>query len=80
MVILKQQKNIQKQISEVTSKDLNKKKNEDYDKSLNVTNRKACIFRDIIIESECKSLLFYVELECYRLLFLFYLCRWSSGT
>ncbi len=34
------------------SKYLNKKKNEDYKKFLNVTNRKPAIFRDIIIESE----------------------------
>lgn len=33
-------------------KQLNKRKNEDYKKFLNVTNRKPAIFRDIIIESE----------------------------
>jgi hypothetical protein len=38
------------------SKELNKKKIEDYDKFLNITNRKAAIFRDIIIESECKEM------------------------
>lgn len=39
------------------SKELNKKKNDDYDKFLSITNKKAAIFRDIIIESECKSIL-----------------------
>lgn len=34
------------------SKQLNRKKNEDYKKFLTVTNRKPAIFRDIIIESE----------------------------
>ena len=34
-------------------KELNRQKNEDYDKFLNITNRKPAIFRDIIIESEC---------------------------
>ena len=35
------------------AKALNKKKNEDYEKFLAITNRKPAIFRDIIIESEC---------------------------
>lgn len=33
-------------------KQLNKERNSDYSKFLNITNRKAAIFRDIIIESE----------------------------
>jgi hypothetical protein len=37
------------------AKALNKKKNEDYEKFLRITNRKPAIFRDIIIESECES-------------------------
>jgi Zn-dependent peptidase ImmA (M78 family) len=36
------------------AKELNRKKNEDYEKFLSITNRKPAIFRDIIIESECK--------------------------
>jgi hypothetical protein len=36
------------------AKALNRKKNEDYEKFLRITNRKPAIFRDIIIESECK--------------------------
>jgi len=35
------------------SKELNRQKNEDYDHFLSITNKKAAIFRDIIIESEC---------------------------
>lgn len=46
------QMNIAKQINEIDSKSLNKLKNEDYNKFLDISNRKACIFRDIIIESE----------------------------
>ena len=45
---------IAKQIDSMDSKTLNKKKNDDYEKFLDISNRKACIFRDIIIESECK--------------------------
>jgi hypothetical protein len=55
MSIFHLQKKIQKQIDSVDSKTLNKKKGEDYDKFLSITNRKAAIFRDIIIESECKK-------------------------
>lgn len=36
------------------AKTLNRKKNEEYSKFLDVTNRKPAIFRDIIIESECE--------------------------
>jgi hypothetical protein len=46
------QKRILKQVAAVSSKDLNKKKNEDYSKFIEITNRKPAIFRDIIIESE----------------------------
>lgn len=45
---------ISKQINDIDSKSLNQKKNEDYSKFLEITNRKSAIFRDIIIESECK--------------------------
>jgi hypothetical protein len=47
------QKKIATSINSMDSKALNKKKNEDYEKFLNITNRKPAIFRDIIIESEC---------------------------
>jgi hypothetical protein len=50
-------KKIHTNIESVPSKELNKKKNEDYNKFLTVTNRKPCIFRDIIIESECELIL-----------------------
>lgn len=46
------QKRIAKTLNDLDSKDLNKKKNEDYEKFLNITNRKPAIFNDIIIESE----------------------------
>jgi len=46
------QKKIAKQIDSMSSKDLNKQKNEDFDKFIEITNRKPAIFRDIIIESE----------------------------
>jgi hypothetical protein len=39
-------------VTEMDSKELNKRKNTDYQQFLNVTNRKPAIFRDIIIESE----------------------------
>lgn len=48
------QENISNQVKLIDSKKLNKKKNEDYDNFLAVSNRKSAIFRDIIIESECK--------------------------
>ena len=38
------------------SKALNKQKNRDYEQFLSITNRKPAIFRDIIIESECKKM------------------------
>lgn len=47
------QVNIAEQLNAIESKALNKKKNADYAKFLDVTNRKPAIFRDIIIESEC---------------------------
>lgn len=47
-------KKIHSNIESVPSKELNRKKNDDYNKFLTVTNRKPCIFRDIIIESECE--------------------------
>eukprot|EP01031_Cornospumella_fuschlensis_P038851 gene38851-47252_t len=46
------QKKIASQIDSMDKKALNRKKNQDYDKFLGITNRKAAIFRDIIIESE----------------------------
>jgi len=46
------QKRIQSTVTEMDSKQLNRRKNKDYQKFLNVTNHKAAIFRDIIIESE----------------------------
>lgn len=54
-LILLLQMNISTQINQMDSKELNKKKNEDYAKFLEITNRKTAIFRDIIIESECES-------------------------
>ena len=45
---------ISKQVNLIDSKRLNKKNNEDYSKFLEISNRKTAIFRDIIIESECK--------------------------
>lgn len=50
------QKRISKTVSEMDSKALNRRKNDDYNQFLAVTNRKPAIFRDIIIESECKPL------------------------
>lgn len=47
------QMKIAKQVDQLDSKTLNKQKNDDYNKFLDISNRKACIFRDIIIESEC---------------------------
>jgi len=46
------QSKIAEQLSMIHSKDLNKKKNDDYQKFLDISNRKPAIFRDIIIESE----------------------------
>jgi hypothetical protein len=46
------QGNITNQLNSMDYKTLHKLKNDDYEKFLNVTNRKAAIFRDIIIESE----------------------------
>lgn len=45
---------ISKQVCLMDSKKLNKQKNDDYSIFLDITNRKSAIFRDIIIESECK--------------------------
>lgn len=53
------QMNIVKQINKINSKQLNRKKNKDYNKFLNITNKKSAIFRDIIIESECMCFLYY---------------------
>lgn len=49
------QRKIATSVNSMDPKALNKKKNEDYEKFLNITNRKPAIFRDIIIESECES-------------------------
>lgn len=46
------QVNIAKQINAIDPKQLNKKKCEDYQKFLDIVNKKPSIFRDIIIESE----------------------------
>eukprot|EP01038_Epipyxis_sp_PR26KG_P012195 gene12195-16338_t len=46
------QKKISKQVNSIDSKELNRLRNEDFEKFLNITNRKPSIFRDIIIESE----------------------------
>ena len=46
------QVNIAKQINAMDPKQLNKKKREDYQKFLDIVNKKPSIFRDIIIESE----------------------------
>jgi len=46
------QRNISKKLNGLDSKELNKRKNEDYAKFLTITNRKPAIFRDIIIENE----------------------------
>jgi hypothetical protein len=43
---------ISKRIDSKDSKQLNRERCSDFDKFLNITNRKAAIFRDIIIESE----------------------------
>ena len=43
---------ISKQVDNIPTKQLNKKKCSDYEKFLDITNRKPAIFRDIIIESE----------------------------
>ena len=46
------QSDISTQLDAKPYKDLNREKNRDYQKFLNITNKKAAIFRDIIIESE----------------------------
>lgn len=46
------QKRISKKVNSIDSKELNRRKNDDYDKFIEITNRKPAIFRDIIIESE----------------------------
>jgi len=46
------QKRISRQVDAIDSKELNRRKNEDYSKFIEITNRKPAIFRDIIIESE----------------------------
>lgn len=48
------QMDISKQVNLIDSRRLNMKNNEDYSKFLEISNRKTAIFRDIIIESECK--------------------------
>ena len=44
--------NITKRVNSLDAKELNDKRNNDYNKFLDTTNRKDAIFRDIIIESE----------------------------
>jgi len=46
------QQKIAQQVDRIDTKSLNKRKNDDYNKFLDITNRKAAIFLDIIIESE----------------------------
>ena len=46
------QRKIASEIDSMDSKTLNKRKNDDYAKFLDITDRKSCIFLDIIIESE----------------------------
>lgn len=46
------QQKIAQQVDSIDTKTLNKRKNDDYNKFLDITNRKAAIFLDIIIESE----------------------------
>jgi len=46
------QRTISKEVNKIDAKDLHAKKNQDYNKFLEITNRKPCIFRDIIIEAE----------------------------
>ena len=46
------QNKITSRISKVDAKELNDLRNQDYQKYLDITNRKAAIFRDIIIEGE----------------------------
>lgn len=46
------QTDISSQLEAKPYKELNREKNRDYQKFLNITNKKAAIFRDIIIESE----------------------------
>lgn len=46
------QDNIASQINSMSSKELHRKKCQDYAKFLDITNKKPSIFRDIIIESE----------------------------
>lgn len=56
---------ISKQVNLIDPKGLNRKNNEDYSKFLEISNRKTAIFRDIIIESECKQhtgTIFFLEL------------------
>jgi hypothetical protein len=64
-------KKIHANIETVPSKALNKKKNDDYDKFLNITNRKPCIFRDIIIESECTLRILHRRFPTIDYLYLF---------
>jgi hypothetical protein len=52
VVHAKIQSDISAQLEAKPYKDLNKEKNRDYQNFLNITNKKAAIFRDIIIESE----------------------------
>lgn len=44
--------NITERVNGMNAKELNEKRNNDYSKFLDTTNRKSAIFRDIIIESE----------------------------
>lgn len=46
------QGNISSQVNAMDYKDINARRNEDFQKYLDITNKKAAIFRDIIIESE----------------------------
>lgn len=46
------QKKISQKVDKLDGKSLNKSRNDDFEKFLNITNRKSAIFNDIIIESE----------------------------
>lgn len=46
------QQKVSEKINSMDTKELNRRKNDDYSKFLDITNRKSAIFLDIIIESE----------------------------
>lgn len=56
------QEKIVNDINQKSSKEVNQNYNKNYNKFLEITNKKPAIFRDIIIESECKNflLIYYI--------------------